>query len=92
MKTVSNKKNVPMPQIRISDCVPYTVVPQGVINPPLPFSNLDPDEEGPSKSCKAPIQNKTPSETRKKELTPVEEVEEYLRMEAAKEKTVKSKK
>ena len=27
MKTVSNKKKVPLPQIRISDCVPYTVVP-----------------------------------------------------------------
>ena len=66
MKTVSNKKKVPLPQIRISDCVPYTVVPQGVTNPPIPFSNPDPDEEGPYKSCKAPTQKKTPSETRKK--------------------------
>ena len=30
MKTVSKKKKVPLPQIRISDCVPYTIVPQGV--------------------------------------------------------------
>ena len=82
MKTVSNKKKVPLPQIRISDCVPYIVVPQGVINPLIPFSNSNPDEEGPSKPCKAPTQNKTPSEIRKKELTPVEEVEEYLKMEA----------
>ena len=85
MKTVSNNKKVTMPQIRISDWVPYTVVPRGVINPPIPFSNLDLDEERPSKSCKAPTQNKSPSETSKKELTPVEEVQEYLRMEAPKE-------
>ena len=92
MKTVSNKKKVSLSQIRISDYVPYTVVPQGVTNPPIPLSNLDPDEEGPSKSCKAPTQKETPSETRKKELTPVEEVEEYIRMEVSKEKAARSKK
>ena len=92
MKTISGKKKVPMPQIRISDCVLYTIVPQVVTNPPIPFSNLDPDEERPSEPCKALAQNKTPSETRKKELTLVEEVEEYLRMEAAKEKAARSKK
>ena len=54
MKKVFNKKKVPLPQIRISDCVPYTVVPQGVKNPPIPFSNPDPDEERPSEPCKAP--------------------------------------
>ena len=54
MKIVSNKKKVSLPQIRILDCVPYTVVPQGVTNPPIPFSNPDLDEDGPSKSCKAP--------------------------------------
>ena len=27
MKTVLNTKKVPLPQIRISDCVPYTIVP-----------------------------------------------------------------
>ena len=37
MKTVSNKKKVPLPQIKILDCVPYTVVPQSVTNPPIPF-------------------------------------------------------
>ena len=66
MKTVSNKKKVPLPQIKISDCVPYTIVPQGVTNPPIPFSNLDPEEERPSESCKAPTQNKTPSAIEKK--------------------------
>ena len=57
MKTISNKKKVSLPQIIISDCVPYTVVPQGVTNPPISFSNPDPDEEGPSKPCKAPAQS-----------------------------------
>ena len=92
MKTVSNKKKVSLSQIKISDCVPYTVVPQGVTNPLIPFSNPIPNDEGPSKPYKAPSQNKNPSETRKKELTLVEEVEEYLRMEAAKEKAIRSKK
>ena len=27
MKIVSGKKKVPLPQIRISDCIPYTIVP-----------------------------------------------------------------
>ena len=53
MKTVLNKKKVPLPQIRILDCVPYTVVPPGVTYPILPFLNLNPDDEGPSKLCKA---------------------------------------
>ena len=92
MKTVSNKKKLPLPQIIILDRMPYTVVPQGVKNPPIPFSNPNPQEERPFEPCKAPAQNKTPSATGKKELTPVEEVEEYLRMEAAKEKASRSKK
>ena len=92
MKTNSNKKKVPLPQIRISDCVPYTVVPQGVTNPPIPFSNPNIEEEIPSKHCKAPAQNKTPSAIGKRELTPVEGVEEYLRMEAVKEKASRNKK
>ena len=81
MKTISDKKKVSLPQIRISDCVPYTVVPLGVTNPPIPFSNPNPDGEGPSEPCKEPAKNKAPGATKKKELTPVEEVEEYLRME-----------
>ena len=92
MKTVSSKKKVPLPQIRISDYVPYIIVPQGVTNPPIPFSNSNPDEEMPSEPCKTPVQNKIPSVTRKKELTPVEEVEEYLRMQATKEMVSKIKK
>ena len=60
--------------------------PSGVTNPPIPFSNPTSEEGRSSEPCKAPVQNKTTSEIGKKELTPVEEVEEYLRMEAAKEK------
>ena len=91
MKTVSRKKKVPLPHIRISDCVPYTIVPQGVTDPLIPFTNPNLEEETPSEPCKAPVQNKTPSEIGKKELTPIEEVEEYLRIEAAKEKASKKK-
>ena len=66
MKIVSNKKKVPLPQIRISDYVPYTVVPPSETTPILPFINPNPNDEGPSKPCKAPAQNKTPIENRKK--------------------------
>ena len=83
---------MPLPQIRISDCVPYTVVPQGETNPTLPFLNPNPDIEGPSEPCKELAKNKAPGVIEKKELTPVEEVEEYLKMEAAKEKAARSKK
>ena len=60
MKIVSGKKKVPLPQIRISDYMPYTIVPQDVINPPIPFSNLNPSEERPSEPCKAPFKIKPP--------------------------------
>ena len=66
MKTVLSKKKVPLPQIRISDCVSYTIVPQGVTNPLIPFSNPTSEEERSSEPCKAPVQNKTPSATGKK--------------------------
>ena len=74
MKTISNKKKVPLPQIRISDCMPYIIVPQGVTNRPIPFSNPDLKEERPSKPCKALAQNKTPNATEKSELTLVEKL------------------
>ena len=66
MKTVSSKKKVPLPQIRILDCVPYTIVPQGVTNTPIPFSNLNPEKEISFEPCKVPVQNKTPSAIGKK--------------------------
>ena len=75
MKTVSKKKKVSLPKIRILDCVPYSIVPLVETNPKGPFA-----------PCKETTKNKTPSTSGKKELTPVEEVEEYLRMEAANER------
>ena len=29
MKTISNKKKIPLPHIIISDCRPYTIIPEG---------------------------------------------------------------
>ena len=92
MKTVSNKKKVSLPQIRISDCVPYIIVPPGETNPVLPFLNRNQDIKSPSAPCKETAKNKAPSISRKKELTLVEEVEEYLRMEVVKEKDVRNRK
>ena len=92
MKTVSNKKKVSLPQIRILDCVPYTIVPPGETNPVLPFLNLNPAREGPFEPCKEQVKNKALGVKKKKGLTLVEEVEKYVRMEAAKEKAVMNKK
>ena len=39
MKTVSGKKKVSLPNIQISDYVPYTIVPLGVDKPDIPFTN-----------------------------------------------------
>ena len=68
------------------------IVPLGETNPVLPFLNLNPAREGPSKLCKEPVRNKAHGVKKKKELTPVEEVEEYLIMEASKEKAAMNKK
>ena len=84
MKTFSGKKKVSLLQIQISDCVPYTIVPKDVTDPLIPFSNPNPSEETPFVPCKASYQNKTSGTIGRKELTPVEKVEEYLKMEAAK--------
>ena len=92
MKTVSTKKKIPLPQIRISDCRPYTIVPQGVTDQLIPYTNPDSIGAGPSSPCTETQKNKTPRTSRKKELTQVEKVEEYLRMEAAKERAARNKK
>ena len=80
---MSSKKKIPLPQIRISDCRPYTIVPQGVTDPPIPYTNPDLVGAGPSAPCTETRKNETHSTTGKKELTLVEEVEEYLRMESS---------
>ena len=92
MKTISSKKKIPLPQIRISDCKPYTIVPQGVTDPPIPYTNPDSIGAGTSTPCTKTQKDKSPRTSRKKKLTPVEEVEEYLRMEATKEKVARNKK
>ena len=92
MKTVSIKKKIPQPKIRISDCTPYTVVPQGVTDPPIPYTNPYSIGVGTSTPCTEAQKDKNPRTSGKKELTSVEEVEEYLRMEAAKERAARNKK
>ena len=47
MKTVSGEKKVQLPKIRIFDCIPYTIVPQDVTHPPIPFPNPIPGGEIP---------------------------------------------
>ena len=71
--------------------MPYTVVPPREANPVLPFLNPNPDIKGPFEPCNEPTKNKSPGVKKKKELTLVEEVEEYLRMEATKEKVAMKK-
>ena len=61
-------------------------------DPPIPYTNPDSVGASPSASCTETQKNKTPRTSRKKELTPVEEVEEFLRMEAAKERAARNKK
>ena len=63
-----------------------------MIDPPIPYTNLDSFGVGPSTPYIETQKNKTPRTSGKKELTPVEEVEEYLRMEATKERVVRNKK
>ena len=51
MKTMSNKKKIPLPQIRILDCRPYTIVSHDVTDPPIPYTNPDSVGAGPSAPC-----------------------------------------
>ena len=39
MKTVPGKKKVPLPNIQISDYLPYTIVPKDVTNPFIHITN-----------------------------------------------------
>ena len=78
----SIKKNIPLPQIQISYCRPYTIVPQGVTDPPIPYTNPNSIGTGTSTPCTETQKDKTHRTLVKKGHTPVEEVEEYLRMEA----------
>ena len=80
MKAVSDKKKVPLPQFRISDCVPYTVVPPGLDNYEIPhfFSNPKVVEPEPLAPCRVLSQDATYRTIRpvgaepREELDPVE--------------------
>ena len=92
MKTVSSKMKIPLPQIRISDYRPYSIIPQGVTIPPIPYANPESIWAGTSTTCTETQKEKNPRTSEKKEMTPVEEVEEHLRMEATKERAARNKK
>ena len=86
MKTVSSKKKIPLPQIRISDYRPYIVLPQGVTKPSIPCTNPNSIGVPPCAPYKETEKDK-PTNT-----SPVEKVEEYLRMEAVRERAARNKK
>ena len=47
MTTLSGKKKVPLPNIQISDMIPYTIVHQDVKNPMITFSQAVEKQEIP---------------------------------------------
>ena len=85
MKAVSDKKKVPLPQFRISNYVPYTIVPPGLDNYEIPhcFSNPNIVEQEPLAPCRVLPQDATYKTIRpagaepREELDPVEEVARY---------------
>ena len=84
MKTFSGRKKVPLSQIRISYCIPYTIVPLDEQNPPRLFINLDKGEI-PFTPCRALPQDET-YDTIKMSIRIPEEIEEYLKKKEAQEK------
>ena len=86
MQTVLGKKKVPLPQIKISDCIPYTVVPKEVTNLITPFSNLDKGGEIPFTPCRSLPQDKTYGTIRMSRRTP-KEIEVYKKKQTQKEKS-----
>ena len=87
MKIVSNMKKVPLPNIQIFDYVPYTIVPQDVTNPSIPFTNLEEPGEIPFVPFKTLPQNETYGTIRMSRRTP-EEIEKYKMEQAQKAKSV----
>ena len=77
MKTISSKKKIHLPQIRISDYRPYSIIPQGVTNP-YPIPTQSQLRQALLHLVQKHKKKKNPRTSGKKELTPVEEVEEYL--------------
>ena len=83
MKTVSGKKKVSMPNIQISNYVPYTIVPKDVTNPSIPFTNPEKLGEIPFIPFKTLPQDETYSIIRMSRRTP-EKIEKYKRKQAQK--------
>ena len=86
MKTVSGKKKVPLPNIQISDYVPYTIVPKDVTNPSKPFTNPEKPGEIPFFPFKTFPQEETYGTIRMSRRT-TEEIEKYKRERAQKAKS-----
>ena len=59
MKTMSGKKKVLLPNIQISDYVPYTIVSKYVTNPFIPFTNPEKPGEIPFASIRVLPQDET---------------------------------
>ena len=77
MKIVSIKKNVPLPHIRISYYILYTIVPKDVAYLVMPFSNPDKGGEIPFKPCRSLPQDETYGTIRMSRRS--EEIEVYKR-------------
>ena len=92
MKTVSNKRRYLYHKSESQTVDPTPIFRQGVTIPPIPYTNLESIRAGTSTPCTETQKEKNPRTSGRKELTLVEEVEEYLRMEATKEKATKNKK
>ena len=86
MKMVLSKKKVSLPNIQISDYVPYTIVPKDVTNPSIPFTNLEEPRETPFVPFKTLPQDKTYGAIRMSRKT-LEEIEKYKKEQAQKAKS-----
>ena len=87
MKTVSGKKKVPLPNIQISDYVPYSIVPKDVTNPSITFTNLEEPKEIPFVPFKTIPQDETYGTIRILRRTP-EEIVKYKREQTQKENSL----
>ena len=81
MKTMSGKKKVSLPNIQISDYVPYTIVPKDVTNPSIPFTNPEEPREIPFIPFKTLPQDHSYGIIRMSRRTP-EEIEKYKKEQA----------
>ena len=86
MKAVLGKKKVPLPQINISDYVPYITIPPNEKNPNIPFSQPNESVEIPFSPIIALPQDETHGTIRISQRTP-EEIEKYKREQAQKAKS-----